>query len=323
MRRNKITWAALAAGILGVATGAPALADYPERPVTIVAPYGPGGSSDVLSRILAERMTDSLGGNFIVENQPGAGSRVGTEAVARAPADGYTLLLADMPFTIVPNLYEDAQYDPVEDFTPIAMIGVAPMVLFARPDFEGDDVNAAVSTAKDAPGDLTIGSGGVGATTHMMAELFQREADIELLHVPYGGAGPALQGLAGGQTDLAFSTLATGSPLLQAGSIKALGVTSDEPIEALPDVGTFDEAGYDLVVEHWWGLFAPAGTPDDVVEILREAARSALENEGVQERLRQLGVEPRAMSAEEFADFVGDENARWAEIIEAADIQPQ
>lgn len=305
--------------MLTAVAAVPALAEYPERPVTIVAPYGPGGSSDVIGRILAERLTVELGGNFLVENRPGAGSRVGTEFVARAQPDGYTLLLADMPFSIIPKLYKDAKYD-VQDFVAITQIGVAPMFLYARPDFEGDTISAVLDAAKAEPKALLIGSGGIGATTHMMAELFQREGKVELLHVPFGGAGPALQGLAGGQVDVAFSTIATGKPLLDAGSMKAIGVTSAKRVDSYPDVETFAEAGYDLEVEHWWGLLAPAGTPADVVERLRKAATGVLKQAEVQARLGQLTVQPPRLTPEEFQAFTVSESERWADIIKSAGI---
>lgn len=300
----------------------PVMAEYPERPVTIVAPYGPGGSSDVLGRVLAERLTEKLGGNFLVENRPGAGSRVGTEHVARAEANGYTLLLADMPFAIVPNLYDDTAYG-VDDFVAIGQIGVAPMILYTRPDFDGNSIADVVEAAQAEAEAIMIGSGGIGATTHMMAELFQREAAIELLHVPFGGAGPSLQGLAGSQVDVAYSTYTTGASLLEAGSIKAVGVTAADRLEVLPDVETFAEAGYDLQVEHWWALLAPAGTPDNVVEQLRVAVAEILGQEDVQARLRQLAVQPGILAPGEFQSFMISEGERWSDVIESAGISVQ
>ncbi|MGY6634708.1 MAG: Bug family tripartite tricarboxylate transporter substrate binding protein [Alkalilacustris sp.] len=310
---------ALAAFAVGATLALPSLAEYPERPVTIIAPYGPGGSSDVLGRVLAERLSEALGGSVIVENRPGAGSRVGTEAVARAAADGHTLLLADMPFAIVPNIHADAAYS-VDDFVAIGQIGVAPMILFARPDFDGDSVGDVVAAAGVAPEALLIGSGGIGATTHMMAELFQRAVGVELLHVPFEGAGPALQGLAGSQVDLAFSTYPTAASLLQAGSIRVIGVAADDRLELLADVETFAEAGHDLSVEHWWGLLAPAGTPDAVVETLRSALRDVLTQDQVAERMAQLSVQPGALDADAFQAFLASESDRWSAIIEEAGI---
>jgi len=310
----------LAVFIFALGLMMPAQADYPTRPVTIVAPYGPGGSSDILGRVVAERLTEVLGANVLVENRPGAGSRIGTESVARANPDGYTLLLADMPFAIVPNLYADSEYD-VEDFVAIAQIGVSPMVLFMRPDLEHDSLAEIIEMAQAEPEALMIGSGGVGATTHMVAELFQLEADVELLHVPFSGAGPSLQGLAGGQVDVAFSTYPTGAPLLEAGSIKALGVTSAERMQVLPEIETFNEAGYDLEVEHWWALLAPKDTPEEVVQLLREAAADVMTQDIIKERMEKLAVAPGTLSPEEFDAYMADESARWADIISNANIK--
>lgn len=297
-----------------------AQADYPERPITIVAPYGPGGSSDILGRVLAERMGEALGVNVLVENRPGAGSRIGTESVARANPDGYTLLLADMPFAIVPNLYQDSEYD-VEDFTTITQIGVSPMMLFARPDLGLASMADLIEAAKAEPEALMIGSGGVGATTHMVAELFQRVADVELLHVPFSGAGPSLQGLAGGQVDIAFSTYPTGASLLEAGTINAVGVTAAERMAVAPDVATVGEAGYDLEVEHWWALLAPKDTPAEVLEALRDAAADVMEQEVIQDRMEKLAVQPGRLNPAEFDEYMADESARWAEIIASANIK--
>jgi tripartite-type tricarboxylate transporter receptor subunit TctC len=314
--RNSLIAATLAA--LG---GAPALAsDYPGRPVTIVAPYGAGGSSDTLGRVLAEQMSTLMGGQFVVENRPGAGSRVGIESVARADADGYTMVLVDMPHTIIPSLYPDARYHPVDDFETIAMIGVAPMVLFANPGFKAQSLPEILALAEAEPGEYTIASGGEGSTTHLMSELLQVLGDVELLHVPYGGAGPALQALASGEVNLSFSTVATGAPLLAAGGINPVAVTAAERMAALPDVPTFQELGVDLLVEHWWGLLVPAGTPEAIVEALREAAATALASDALAQRLQALSVLPSTVSPEAAADFIAAETARWARVIEDAGI---
>jgi len=311
----------LIAATLAALSAVPALAsDYPSRPVTIVAPYGAGGSSDTLGRVLAEQMSTLLGGQFVVENRPGAGSRVGIESVARASADGYTLVLVDMPHTIIPSLYPDARYHPVDDFETIAMIGVAPMVLFSNPGFTAQSVPEILALAESEPGEYTIASGGEGSTTHLMSELLQVLGGIELLHVPYGGAGPALQALASGEVNLSFSTVATGAPLLAAGGINPVAVTAAERMAALPDVPTFQELGVELLVEHWWGLLTPAGTPEAVVEALREAAATALASEAVAQRLQALSVLPSTVSPEAAADFIAAETARWAQVIEDAGI---
>ncbi len=294
-------------------------AGYPERPATIIAPYGAGGSSDTLARILAERLTDELGGNFIVENRPGAGSRIGIETVARAKADGYTLLLADMPFAIVPNVYEGVGYAP-DEFVAIAQLGLAPMVLFARPDMENASIETVVSLAAE-PDAVAVGSGGIGATTHMVAELFQAESGTSLLHVPFGGTAQSLQGLAGSQVDVAFGSYASGRSLAEAGGIQAIGATAPARIDILPDVPTFKESGIDLEVYHWWGLLAPKGTPEDVIVTLRDTVATVLADPSVKQRFDQLGVSPAELSPDAFQAFLTTESDRWGRIVEAADIE--
>lgn len=310
---------ALLCASLAIAVPA-ATAKYPDRPVTIVAPYGAGGSSDTLARVIAERLNKVLGGNFIVENRPGAGSRVGTESVARGKADGYTLLLADMPYAIVPNVYKNVAYK-ARDFVAIAQVGLAPIVLFARPDLKGASIESVVKSAKAKKEAVAIGSGGIGATTHMVAELLQKQVGAKLLHVPFGGTGPSLRGLAGGQVDVAFGSYASGRSLTEAGSIRAIGVTSPKRAKILPDVPTFSEKGVDLVVRHWWGLLAPKGTPADVVSSLRKAVASVLDEADVKARLTKLGVSPGELSPAAFQEFLSSENDRWAGIVKSAGIQ--
>lgn len=316
--RLRKTFAAVCATLaLSLPAGA---ADYPERPVTIVAPYGAGGSSDTLARMLAERLNEVLGGNFIVENRSGAGSRVGTESVARSDADGYTLLLADMPYAIVPNVYDDVAYE-AEDFIAIAQVGLAPIVLFASPGMEDASIEAITEKAKSAEDAIAIGSGGIGATTHMVAELFQAQVDAKLLHVPFGGTSPSLQGLAGSQVDVAFGSYASGRSLAEAGSIQVIGVTSPERVAILPDVPTFAESGVDLEVRHWWGLLAPKGTPDEIVDSLRTAVAAILKEDVVLDRLSKLGVSPGELTPEEFQAFLSSEDQRWADIVASAGIE--
>jgi tripartite-type tricarboxylate transporter receptor subunit TctC len=300
----------------------PALAQsYPDRPITMIVPYAAGGSSDVLARLLAERLSPALGQPIVIDNRAGAGSRVGIELAARAPADGYTLLLADMPHTIIPAIQKGVRYDPVRDFTPIRLIGTASMVLFVnRPAQSPADL---VALAKAEPGKVTIASGGIGSTTHLTAELFQAKTGAQLLHVPYRGAGPAINDLVAGHVKSGFTTLATASAPLDGGSIRALAIASRERLSSRPTIPTFKESGVDLVVEHWWGVLAPAGVPPAVASRLTNELAAILAQPDFAERLTPLGVTPSRSTSEQFRALLESHTARWADIVKSAGIPPQ
>jgi tripartite-type tricarboxylate transporter receptor subunit TctC len=289
----------------------------------MIVPYAAGGSSDVLARLLGERLAQALGQPIVVDDRAGAGSRIGSELVAHATPDGYTLLLADMPLTIIPAIQKGVRYDPARDFTPVGLIGTASMVLFVNPATPAATVADFVALARQEPGKITIASGGIGSTTHLTAELFQAKAGVKLLHVPYRGAGPALTDLMAGQVRSGFTTLATASAALAAGSVRALGSASEKRIDALPAVSTFREAGIDLVVEHWWGVLAPAGLPSAVATRLQAALRDTLAAPDIATRLAPLGVTPAHRSPDEFRALIASDTARWADIVRAAGITPQ
>jgi tripartite-type tricarboxylate transporter receptor subunit TctC len=296
---------------------------FPDRPVSMIVPYAAGGSSDVLARLLGERLTQALGQPIVVDDRAGAGSRIGSELVAHAAPDGYTLLLADMPLTIIPAIQKGVRYDPARDFTPIGLIGTASMVLFVNPATPATTVAGFIALARKEPGKITIASGGIGSTTHLTAELFQAKAGVKLLHVPYRGAGPALTDLMAGQVRSGFTTLATAAPALAAGSVRALASASEKRIDALPDVPTFREAGIDLVVEHWWGVLAPAGLPPATAARLQAALRDTLAAPDIATRLAPLGVTPAHRSPDELHTLIANDTARWADIVRAAGITPQ
>ena len=250
-------------------------ADYPDKFIRMIVPYAPGGSSDVLARTLGQKLGESLGQTFVIDNRPGAGSMLGTEVAARANPDGYTLILSDMPHTINPSIHAKVPYDPVKDFTPITLIGVAPMFLFANPSFKAADVKEFIALAKAQPGQIAIASGGTGATTHLAAELLQSYAGIKLNHVPYKGAGPAMTDVVAGQVPVTFTTMATAAPFVKAGRVRILGVTSAKRLAAFPSVPTFSESGVPMIFEHWWGIMGPAGVPKPIVDALHaEIARA-------------------------------------------------
>jgi tripartite-type tricarboxylate transporter receptor subunit TctC len=296
--------------------------DYPTKFVRFIVPYAPGGSSDVLARTLGQKLGDALGQTFVIDNRPGAGSMLGTDVAAKAPPDGYTLILSDMPHTINPSIHAKVPYDPVKDFAPVTLIGVSPMFLFANPALQVQSLKDLIALAKSQPGRVAIASGGNGATTHLAAELFQTHAGIQLTHVPYKGAGPAITDVVGGQVPITFTSMATAAPFVKAGRLRVLGVTSSRRLTAFPDVPTFEESGVSgLVFEHWWGVMAPSGTPRPVVDKLNHLITRILGANDVRERFSALAVEPRTTTPEQFRTLLESDLKRWAKVVKDAGIK--
>ena len=312
MLRRALPWLAL-----------PALALAQDRPLRIVVPFAPGGSSDVLGRLIQPGLTAALGQNVIVENRPGAGSMLGAEYVARSPADGNTLLLADLPFAIFPALQDRVPFDPIADFAPVSLIGVAPLMMFGALNVPAHDAAEFAALARARPDMLNYGSGGVGAASHLSGELFQRITGTRLTHIPYRGGGPAMQDLAAGNVNSVFVTLASALPQLQAGQVRALGVMGTERLAVLPAVRTMRQQGIDLLNEHWWGLLAPARTPPAVVTRLADALRRVAEGPELATRLDALAVLPRATGPDAFGALIRADLARMAELVRAQNIRAQ
>ena len=296
--------------------------DYPSKPVRFIVPYAPGGSSDILARTLGQKLSDAMGQPFVIDNRPGAGSMVGTEVLAKSAADGYSIILSDMPHTINPSINPKVPYDPVKDFSPVSVIGVSPMFLFVHPAFEAKSVKELIALAKAQPGKIAIASGGNGATTHLVAELLQASAGIKLVHVPYKGAGPAIADVAAGQVPVTFTSMATAASLMKAGRLRVIGVTSGKRLAAFPDVPTFDELGLTgLNFEHWWGIMAPARTPPAIVARLHGEIAKALAAPDVRDRFATLAVEPRTNTPEQFRALIESDLARWAKVVRDAGIK--
>ena len=312
----------LAFAVLLAACGTARAQDYPAKPVRFIVPYAPGGSSDVLARIVGQKLGDALGQAFVVDNRGGAGSMIGTDLAAKALADGYTLVLSDMPHTINPAIYAKVPYDPVRDFSPISLIGTSPLFLFVHPSVQARNVAEFVALARSQPGGIAIGSGGNGSSTHLMAELLQTHAGIRLTHVPYKGAGPALADVVANQIPSTFTSMATAAPHLKAGRLRALGATSAARLASLPDVPTFEESGVrGLVVEHWWGIMAPAGVPGAVIGRLHAEIVKAITAADVRERFATLSVGPRSTTPEQFRTLLETDLARWAKVVNDAGIK--
>jgi len=306
------------AALIALAGGAPAAEPYPDHPITLIVPYAAGGSSDVLARLIGERMSKSLGQQIVIDNRAGAGSRLGIEIAAKAAADGYTLLLTDMPHTIIPAIQKGVHYDPVRDFTPIGLIGTASMVFFVNPAVKAETVRDFVGLAKADPEKITIASGGIGSATHLTAELFQAKTGIKLVHVPFRGAGPAMNDLVAGHVQSGFTTLATASSVLD--RVRALAVASETRLATPASIPTFRENGIDLVVEHWWGVLAPAGLPPEIAARLTGDLKAILDSHEFATRLTPLGVTASHASPAQFRALIESDTARWAEIVKSVGI---
>jgi tripartite-type tricarboxylate transporter receptor subunit TctC len=316
----------LALTLLACAAFTPALPlaqAYPAKPIKLVVPFTPGGSQDVIGRLLAQRVGDALGQQVIVENQAGAGGQIATQSVARAAPDGYALLLSTgAQMAIEPNLRPNVGYDPLRDFVHVVHVGDTPLVLLAIPSFAPKTVTELIDFSKANAGMVNTASTGNGTYTHLTLELFKVATGADLTHIPYKGAAPAFSDLLGGAVQTMFTTIASAQPHLASGKLRALAVTSGKRSALLPSVPTFAEAGVpNLDVSVWIGISAPAGTPPAIVERLGKEFAAALARPDVRERLAALGVEPGGAPSGAFTLMVRGDIERWARVIKGANIK--
>jgi tripartite-type tricarboxylate transporter receptor subunit TctC len=297
---------------------AAALADtYPSRPVKIVVPFPAGGSNDIVARALAQKLSERTGQSFYVENRGGAGGNIGAEAVASADPDGYTLLLtAPPPLTINAALYKELRYDPANAFAPVALIASVPIVLAVNPSVEAKNVNELVALAKAKPGSLSFGSSGNGSTNHLAGELLKSMTGIDILHIPYKGAAPAMNDLVAGHIPMMFDNMPAVLAQVKGKSINAIAVAGAKRASAMPDVPTVAESGVPgFEASSWFGLVAPAKTPAPVLAKLEDDIAAILKMPDVQKRLDELGAEPGTVSGAAFGKFLADETTKWTKII--------
>ncbi len=309
----------LIAGLtIAAASLSPAWADtYPEKPVRIVVPYAPGGTTDLLARIIGQRLQTELKQPFVVENRPGAGGSVGSAYASKQPADGYTLVMVvESSHAVNPNVYEKTAYDPIKDFAPISNIADVPNVLVVNPKFPSQDVKGLIAELKAHPKKYSFGSSGNGGLSHLNGEIFKSVTGTEMAHIPYKGLGPALTDLIGGQIDVVFDNIPSSAGMLQAGQTKALAVAAKSRLKILPQVPTYAELGLPaLNTPSWFGIGAPAGTPVTVLDVLNKAVRAALANPEVVAAIEKQGAIPSPMSRAEFSTLIVNENARWKNVV--------
>jgi tripartite-type tricarboxylate transporter receptor subunit TctC len=313
-----------AAGMLvALTTMAAAQADYPTRPVRLIIPFPPGGSNDVVGRVIAQHLGDGLGKQVIVDNRGGAGGVVGTEQAAHAAPDGYTLLGISLAHAVNPWLYK-LPYDPIKAFAPIGIMGKGPVVLSVNPTLPVHSVKELIAMAKQKPGDLQYASAGVGSFQHLSAELFKLTAAVDLLHIPFKGGGPAMVDVMGGHTKVMFSSLVQTTPNIKSGKLRALGVGGTERSKVLPDIPTIAEAGvpsYESV--NWWGIVAPAGTPAPIIEKLHAALSKAQDNPEAQKYFDNEGAVIVRMSTEEFGKYMVSEMNKWERVVKEGHIKAE
>jgi tripartite-type tricarboxylate transporter receptor subunit TctC len=295
---------------------------YPARPLRIVVPFAAGGASDVVARLLAQKLTESLGQPVIVDNRPGAGANIGIGIVAKAPPDGYTLLVSSSAFTVNPTLYSKIPYDPYKDFQPLTCVGSSPNILAVYPAFAAKSVKELIELVRSQPGKHNYSSPGAGTTPHLSGEMLRIAFKLDLRHIPYGGAGPQVQSLISGQVPIGFASVPSFAPQVKAGQLRGLAVTADNRVAALPEVPAMGELGIaGMSGDTFQGVLVPAGTPKQITGRLYADIKKALAAAEVRERLITIGFEPIGNSPEQFAAQISSDIARWGKVIRDAQIK--
>ena len=317
--RSLLAIAALAA------TSAWAQAPYPSKPLRLIAPFPPGGTTDVLSRIVAQKLSDTLGRQVVVENRPGAGGNLGHEVAAKAPADGYNLVMSSNAALVAnPHLYKRLGFDPLNDFAPISVVAKAGQVLVVHPSVPARNVKELIALAKSRPGKMNFGSGGRGTPAHVAGEIFKSVTGVNIVHVPYKGGVLAVMDTVAGQIDMSFADMAPAVPQVKAGKLKALAVTSDARSPVLPDVPTMVEAGIKgSSPQTWWAVLAPKGTPADVVARINGDLAKIVKLPDVAEKYASLGVAPAHSTPGEIIEMIKAESPQMGKVLKAAGVEPE
>ncbi len=323
LSRRFAQFAAIACACVGAFSAASVAAQtYPSKPVKMIVPFEPGGATDILARLLSAELTTLLGQQFVVENRSGAGGNIGSNLVAKGAPDGYLLLFgAAGNIAINPSLFKNMPYDPVSDLTAIAPMASTMNVLVVNPNVSAKSVTELINLAKQQPGKLTFASSGNGSTIHLSGEMFKMMAGIDILHVPYRGSAPAMVDLVGGRTDMMIDNLPSALPRIQSSALRALGVTASARSKALPDTPTIAEAGLPgFEATSWFGVFAPAKTPQSVIDTLNKGISEALRVPAVLARIQTMGAEPMLMTSDAFGQLIRSDIDKWRKVIKAAGV---
>lgn len=299
-----------------------AIAVYPAKSIRLIVPFAPGGSNDIMARLIGQKFSETFGQQVVVDNRTGASGIIGTDIAAKAPADGYTVLMMSLTFAVNPSLYRKLPYDTEKDLAPVTLVASAPLMLVVHPSIPAKSVQELIAYAKTNPGRLNFGSGGPGTTPHLAGEMLKMMIGAQMTHVPYKGGGPALADLMGGQIQLMLENIPSTLPLAKSGKLRALAVTALKRSPLVPDLPTLDEAGlksYEIV--GWNGLFVPAGTPRPIVSLLHTTTARALAQTDMKERLATLGAEGVGSSPDEFKGFVQSEITKWARVVKQAGLK--
>ena len=322
--KPRASQALLVAAAVSAVTAQNVLAQaYPTRSVRLIAASAPGGTSDILARLLAQQLTADLGQTFVVENRAGASGIIGTDVVAKAPPDGYTLLLIQPSLTINPHIFAKVPHDAIRDFAPISLVVDVPQSVSVHPSVPARSVKELIALAKADRGKLTNGSPGQGTHPHLTSERFQQAAGIKFEQVVYKGVGPAFIGLVSGEVALVFSAVSSATPFIKSGKIRAIGVTSLKRLATLPDVPTVAETLPGFESSQWFGILAPAGTPRPIIERLHQAITNASRTADPKEKFAAMSMEPVNSTPEEFAKVIREETVTWGKVVKAAGIKPQ
>jgi tripartite-type tricarboxylate transporter receptor subunit TctC len=321
MKQSKRTATALLGlGCLTLAlvlgTGPASAQAWPSKPITIVVPFPAGGTTDLITRPIAQKLSEVLKQPVIVDNRGGAGGTIGAGMVARAPADGYTFLVGAVHHTIATTLYKKLPYSFEKDLAPVTVMAFVPNIVVVNPSVPAKNIQELIALAKAKPGGVTYGSAGSGTSHHMAAELFKSMAHVDMQHVPYKGGGPMMQDLVGGQINVAFETAASAVPQIKAGKVRPIAITTAKRSSAMPDLPSVAESGlpgYDVVT--WYGLLAPAGTPKEIVNRMNSEIAKILQTPDMKERIASISSEPGGISPAQFADLIKAETVKWAKVV--------
>lgn len=314
----------IAASLLLAAAQTASAQPYPHRPVRFIVPFAPGGTTDIVARFVAQKLSEDLGQQLVLDNRGGAGGVIGTDLLAKAAPDGYTIMLNHVGVAYNVTMYKSLPYDPVRDLLPISLVGLTPNVLVVNTALPVKSVKDLIALGKAKPAQIPYGSGGVGSSAHLAVEMFQQLSGTKFVHVPYKGAGPALTETIGGQVQFMIATMPAAAGHIRSNKLRALGVSGSKRSPAFPDLPTIAEAGvpnYEYTT--WYGILAPAKTPQPIVDRLQSAIHKSLADPALREKLQQSGMEPESNSPAEFMALLKQDIARWGKIIRAAGIQPQ